>query len=202
MSEVVVFDYGFGNVRSVCRALEKVGAKASLTSDYDVALNSSTLVVPGVGAFGACMQGLRAKRGDEIVKLRSQDSRPVMGICVGHQILFDSSSESDGVTGLGIINAEVKKLQAKVVPHMGWNTVDDAASFPEFEGLVGERFYFVHSYAALVAPPQVKAAYTTHEDVRFVSAVKSGVIFGTQFHPEKSGEAGLALLERFVRASI
>lgn len=240
MKQVVVFDYGFGNVRSVCRALAKVGVKAgvevTLSDDFDAAMNAAGLVVPGVGAFGACMQGLRAKRGDEIVKARAQQERPVLGICVGHQILFESSSESEGVPGLGLVAAQVERIEAQVVPHMGWNEVlacnaetsspsgalaaaDGAsrvsetynleASPPtlahlpeELRGLEGERFYFVHSYAALEVPAGLSAAYTTHEDVRFVSAVKSGAVLGVQFHPEKSGAVGLNLLERWVGSSL
>ncbi|MDQ2624989.1 MAG: imidazole glycerol phosphate synthase subunit HisH [Actinomycetota bacterium] len=207
---VVVLDYGFGNVRSVVRALERVGAQVELTSDFDAALAADGLVVPGVGAFAACMAGLRSVRGDWIVDRRLAGGRPVLGICVGMQVLFDEGVEhGERAEGLGEWPGVVDRLEAEVVPHMGWSTVSPPEDSRLFAGLEDERFYFVHSYAARsfplaesvdasrFAPPLVTWA---EHGGRFVAAVENGPLAATQFHPEKSGEAGLALLDNWVRS--
>lgn len=202
---VVVLDYGFGNVRSAVRALERVGAKVELTSDRETAMAADGLVVPGVGAYAAVMTGLRGVRGDWIVERRLAGGLPVLGICVGLQVMFDEGVEHGVSTeGLGQWPGVVERLAAPVVPHMGWNTVDAPAGSRLFEGIADERFYFVHSYAARrweldddsrIAAPLV--TWTGHENDRFVSAVENGPLWATQFHPEKSGDAGLALLRNW-----
>ncbi len=205
---VVVLDYGFGNVRSAVRALERVGAKVELTADLDTALAADGLVVPGVGAFAACMQGLRAVRGDWIVDRRLAGGRPVLGICVGMQVLFEEGVEhGEHAEGLGEWPGVVDRLEAEVVPHMGWSTVTPPEGSRLFAGLEDERFYFVHSYAARsfplaeqvdtsrFAPPLV--TWADHGGP-FVAAVENGPLAATQFHPEKSGDAGAALLSHWI----
>jgi len=205
MPFVVVLDYGFGNVRSAVRALERVGARVALTADRHVALEADGLVVPGVGAFAAVMDGLRAVGGDEIVDKRLAGSRPVLGICVGMQVMFAEGVEhGERSEGLGQWPGVVDRLQADVVPHMGWATVSPAEGSLLFHGLEKERFYFVHSYAARSFPlqpseamPQPLVTWSDHGGP-FVAAVENGPLAATQFHPEKSGDAGAELLERWV----
>ena len=205
MPFVVVLDYGFGNVRSAVRALERVGARVALTADRHVALEADGLVVPGVGAFAAVMDGLRAVGGDEIVDKRLAGSRPVLGICVGMQVMFAEGVEhGERTEGLGQWPGVVDRLQADVVPHMGWATVSPAEGSLLFHGLEKERFYFVHSYAARSFPlqpseamPQPLVTWSDHGGP-FVAAVENGPLAATQFHPEKSGDAGAELLERWV----
>jgi len=205
MPFVVVLDYGFGNVRSAVRALERVGARVALTADRHVALEADGLVVPGVGAFAAVMDGLRAVGGDEIVDKRLAGSRPVLGICVGMQVMFAEGVEhGERSEGLGQWPGVVDRLQADVVPHMGWATVSPPEGSVLFHGLEKERFYFVHSYAARSFPlqpseamPQPLVTWSDHGGP-FVAAVENGPLAATQFHPEKSGDAGAELLERWV----
>jgi glutamine amidotransferase len=211
MRRVVVFDYGSGNVRSAVRALEHVGAEVELTGDRAAALAADGLFVPGVGNFHACMAGLRAAGGPVVIDLRLSGGRPVLGVCVGMQVLFDGSDEPSGAPqdGLGEWPGSVSRLQADVVPHMGWSDVAVAAGSRLFAGVEAERFYFVHSYAvqswtleeptgafAAVAP---KVTWADHGG-RFVAAVENGPLAATQFHPEKSGDAGLSLLENWVKS--
>lgn len=203
---VVVLDYGSGNLRSAERAIARTGATVVVTSDYHAALEADGLVVPGVGAFEACMQGLRAVKGDELIGRRLAGSRPVLGICVGMQILFDRGREHGVETaGCGEWPGSVERLQADVLPHMGWNTVDVGAGAALFAGVERERFYFVHSYAARSWDLQVQRPFqeptvhwTTYGSDRFVSAVENGPLWATQFHPEKSGDAGAQLLKNWV----
>jgi imidazole glycerol-phosphate synthase subunit HisH len=205
---VVVLDYGSGNLRSAQRALERVGAEVSVTSDFAEAMAADGLVVPGVGAFAACMAGVRAVRGDVIVDRRLAGGRPVLGICVGMQVLFARGDEHGQQTeGIGEWPGVVEKLQAAVLPHMGWNTVSPPIESALFEGVRDERFYFVHSFAvttwdAAVGDPNRAAARVTwtHHGQDFVSAVENGPLSATQFHPEKSGDAGATLLQTWVRA--
>ncbi|MEV0982277.1 MULTISPECIES: imidazole glycerol phosphate synthase subunit HisH [unclassified Streptomyces] len=205
--KVVVFDYGFGNVRSAERALARAGADVEITRDYDRAMNADGLLVPGVGAFAACMAGLKEARGHWIVERRLAGGRPVMGICVGMQILFARGIEH-GVQAEGLDEwpGTVEPLQADIVPHMGWNTVDAPAGSELFAGLDADaRFYFVHSYAVhdwslevtnpVIAAPKV--TWATHGKP-FVAAVENGVLWATQFHPEKSGDAGAQLLTNWI----
>ena len=202
---VVVFDYGSGNVHSAVKALEKAGASVTLTSDRQACLDADGLVVPGVGAFAAVMAALVAKGGREIIEKRLAGGRPVLGICVGLQVMFDRGVEHGVDTaGLGQWPGVVEKLEASRLPHMGWNTVEVAEGSTLFAGVESERFYFVHSYAVTdwllhptdsFLPPQV--TWATHEQ-RFVAAVENGALCATQFHPEKSGDAGLRLLRNWV----
>lgn len=206
MKKVVILDYGSGNLRSAERAVERVGADVTVTSDPKVALNAEGLVVPGVGAFAACMEGLRAVRGERVIGQRLAGGRPVLGICVGMQILFERGVEF-GVEadGCGEWPGTVDRLQAPVLPHMGWNTVDAPADSVLFAGLDADtRYYFVHSYAAqtwdmepsdILAP--AKLTWADHGG-RFLAAVENGPLSATQFHPEKSGDAGAHLLRNWV----
>lgn len=206
--EVVVLDYGSGNLRSAQRALERVGAAVTVTSDKQVALNADALVVPGVGAYAACMAGLRAVDGPQVIDVRLAGGRPILGICVGMQVLFDHGVEHGVDTlGCGEWPGVVDQLNAPVLPHMGWNTVATAVGSMLFAGVEQERFYFVHSYAArswqldtsgsVTAEPLL--TWATHGE-RFLAAVENGPLCATQFHPEKSGDAGLALLENWLRS--
>lgn len=205
--QVVVLDYGSGNLRSVVRAAERTGAEVTLTSDFTTALEADGLIVPGVGAYAACMAGLRGIKGDRIIGRRLAGGRPVLGICVGMQVLFARGVEHGVETeGCDEWPGTVERLQAPVVPHMGWNTVEAPEGSRLFAGVEGERFYFVHSYAArewaLVTNDRTRAplvTWTTHGGDRFVSAVENGPLWATQFHPEKSGDAGAALLRNWVR---
>ena len=198
---VVVLDYGSGNLRSAQRALQRAGADAEVSADADAALRADGLVVPGVGAFAACMAGLRAAGGDQVIAKRLADARPVLGICVGMQILFEAGQEHGETTpGVGCWPGVVRKLTAPVLPHMGWNGVAAPSGSRLLAGIdANALFYFVHSYAATQVPlrPGVAAppltGWTTHgED--FVALVEDGPLMATQFHPEKSGDTGAALL--------
>ncbi len=195
---VVVLDYGSGNLRSAERALARVGADVTVTADVEHAAAADGLVVPGVGAFAACMKGINAVRGGTVMWDRLRKGRPVLGICVGMQVLYESGVEhGEQTTGLGILAGAVTRLDADVVPHMGWNTVAPAEGSVLFRGVEGERFYFVHSYAARDAP-EASVTYATHGRTTFAAAVERGPLSATQFHPEKSGDAGAALLENWL----
>ena len=194
--KVVVLDYGSGNLRSAERALQRVGAEVVVTSDADAALAADGLVVPGVGAFAACMRGLDAIGGGALMRKRIAAGAPLLGICVGFQVLFGFGEEhGERTDGVAHWPAGVSKLDAPVLPHMGWNVVVPAASSALFAGVESERFYFVHSYAPRAAPGLVT---TAEHGVRFVAAVEDGLVSGTQFHPEKSGDAGAHLLENWL----
>jgi glutamine amidotransferase len=197
----VVLDYGSGNLRSAQRALERVGAEVEVTSDADAAARADGLVVPGVGAFEACMTGLRDIGGDKIIADRVAVGAPVLGVCVGMQILFARGVEF-GVEsqGCGQWPGAVVRLDAPVIPHMGWNVVDAADGSSLFKGLDDTtRFYFVHSYAAQTweGNPEARLTWATH-NVPFLAAVEDGALAATQFHPEKSGDAGATLLANWV----
>ncbi len=192
---VVVFDYGFGNVRSVQNSLVHAGADAEISADPQAALSCDGLVVPGVGAFAACVTGLRAADGPRIVAERLAGQRPVLGICVGMQIMF-SSGDEHGVhsQGLGYWPGDVTRLEAPVLPHMGWNTIEAPSTSELFRGVDDERFYFVHSYAVHHwAGDPAQATWSEHGQ-RFVAAAETGALRATQFHPEKSGDAGIAVM--------
>jgi glutamine amidotransferase len=208
VKKVVILDYGSGNLRSAERALARVGADVTVTADAHAALDADGLVVPGVGAFAACMDGLRAVDGPKIIGRRLAGSRPVLGICVGMQILFDRGVEhGHDAEGCGEWPGVVEPLEAPVLPHMGWNTVDAPAGTVLFDGLADERFYFVHSYGvrdfplAADGPPsrlaRPKVTWAEHGD-RFVAGVENGPLSATQFHPEKSGDAGAQLLTNWL----
>ncbi|BFV59850.1 imidazole glycerol phosphate synthase subunit HisH [Kitasatospora sp. CMC57] len=204
---VVVLDYGSGNLRSAQRAVERTGATVTVTSDFQTAMEADGLLVPGVGAFEACMRGLKAVRGEMIIGRRLAGGRPVLGICVGMQILFEKGVEH-GVETAGCDEwpGTVEPLDAPIVPHMGWNTVDAPEGSRLFAGLDPEtRFYFVHSYGVRrweleVTNQNIRAplvTWATHGQP-FVAAVENGPLWATQFHPEKSGDAGAALLTNWV----
>ena len=203
---VAVLDYGSGNVHSAVRAVERAGADVELTKDPDAVLNADGLIVPGVGAFSAVMEALAASGGTRWIGRRVAGGRPVLGICVGHQVLFDEGVEHGVRTeGMGEWPGLVEELQADVLPHMGWNTVRPPEDTVLFRGVEDERFYFVHSYGVLrwqfdqsisaMKPPQVTWA---HHGTDFVAAVENGPLSATQFHPEKSGDAGLQLLANWL----
>ncbi|GLJ62570.1 imidazole glycerol phosphate synthase subunit HisH [Microbacterium barkeri] len=202
---VAVLDYGSGNVHSAVKALEAAGADVELTRDREAVLAADGLLVPGVGAFQAVMEQLNAIRGGELIERRLAGGRPVLGICVGMQVLFARGIERGVETeGLAEWPGTVTELDAPVVPHMGWNTVEAGERSRLFQGLESERFYFVHSYAAQqweleVDPPfpQPVLTWATHGG-RFLAAVENGPLSATQFHPEKSGEAGIRLLRNWV----
>lgn len=206
-ANVVVLDYGSGNIRSAERALERAGATVTVTADRDAALECDGLLVPGVGAFAACMAGIRAVKGHEIVGRRLAGGRPVLGICVGMQVLFGRGVEHGVETeGLSEWPGTVEELHAPVVPHMGWNTVEAAEGSRLLEGVEDERFYFVHSYGVrrweLEIDPSSRTraplvTWATHGEP-FVAAVENGPLWATQFHPEKSGDAGAAVLRNWV----
>ena len=202
---VVVLDYGSGNVHSAAKALERAGAEVEVTADRAAALEADGLVVPGVGAFKAVMDQLRAVRGDEVIDRRLAGGRPVLGICVGMQVLFERGVER-GVDseGLGEWPGVVSELPASVLPHMGWNTVEPDSGSKLFAGIEEERFYFVHSFAAQqwtldVVPPFPRPVLTWAEHGgRFLAAVENGPLSATQFHPEKSSDAGIRLLANWL----
>ncbi|MDQ3601773.1 MAG: imidazole glycerol phosphate synthase subunit HisH [Actinomycetota bacterium] len=206
MRSVVVLDYGSGNLRSAERAVRRAGAEVQVSADPAAALAADGLVVPGVGAFAACMEGLRSVRGERIIGQRLAGGRPVLGVCVGMQVLFSRGVEH-GVEASGCDEwpGTVERLQADVLPHMGWNTVAAPENSALFAGLdAGTRFYFVHSYAVqrwelepsstLVEP---LVSWSEHGKP-FVAAVENGPLCATQFHPEKSGDAGARLLRNWL----
>jgi imidazole glycerol-phosphate synthase subunit HisH len=198
---VVVLDYGSGNLRSAQRALQRVGASVDVTADLDAAATADGLVVPGVGAFEACMTGLRGIGGERVIAERIAGGRPVLGVCVGMQILFARGVEFGVETsGCGQWPGAVTGLDAPVIPHMGWNVVAGAPGSALFKGLDADaRFYFVHSYAAQrwEGSPDALLTWATH-GVPFLAAVEDGPLAATQFHPEKSGDAGAAMLSNWV----
>jgi imidazole glycerol-phosphate synthase subunit HisH len=203
VASVVVLDYGSGNLRSAERALARAGADVTVTADLDAAAAADGLVVPGVGAYAACMAGIDAVGAGPVIAERVAAGRPVLGICVGMQILFEYGEEHGVVTpGLGLLPGGVTRLPARRVPHMGWNEVAVPDGSALFAGLAsGTRFYFVHSYAALdaagLAVDGARVTTCTHE-APFVAAVERGPLAAAQFHPEKSADAGAALLRNWV----
>ncbi|NEG95945.1 imidazole glycerol phosphate synthase subunit HisH [Bifidobacterium sp. SMB2] len=210
MTSVVVFDYGFGNVRSMVRALANLDIDVTLTSDYRQAMDADGLVVPGVGAFAACVEGLKTVGGDRVINERLTAGKPVLGVCVGLQVMFSQGVEGGTpADGLGYLGGVVEPLDADVVPHMGWNTVEAAEGSRLLKGLENERFYFVHSYAVshptgdgvnagVLAGSDERITWCEYGRSRFVAAVEQGPLSATQFHPEKSAEAGAQLLRNWI----
>jgi len=201
---VVVLDYGSGNLRSAQRALARVGAEVRVTADLAAARDCDGLVVPGVGAYAACMAGIDALGAGAVITDRVRAGRPVLGICVGMQVLFDAGFETSAergsveTKGLGLLAGTVQRLIAPVVPHMGWNVVAWPVGFRLATGVPADaRFYFVHSYAGPAEIPGAAVATAEH-GTRFAAAVEYGCLTATQFHPEKSGDAGAALLANWV----
>lgn len=199
---VAVLDYGSGNLHSVTRAVAATGARVFLTPDPEQADRAAGVVVPGVGAFAACMAGLVDVGGDELIRARTAGGRPSLGICVGHQVLFAHGVEhGEDTPGVGVLPGVVEHLDAARLPHMGWNLVDPPAGTRLFAGVERERFYFVHSYGvheSAAWPDDARITWCDHEGDRFVAAVEFGALSSTQFHPEKSGKAGAALLRNWI----
>jgi glutamine amidotransferase len=195
---IAILDYGSGNLRSAQRAFETTGREVILTADPEVASIADALVVPGVGAFGACMAGLYKINGDQVIKSRLAAGRPTLGICVGMQILFELGLEHGKFSGVGALSGVVEKLTAPILPHMGWNNVEISGESKLFKGVEKESFYFVHSYAVKHAKVSTWAKSDYHG--KFFSAVEDGSISATQFHPEKSGAAGLKLISNWVES--
>lgn len=199
--DVVIVDYGSGNLRSAQRALERVGAQVTVTNDMARAARADAVVIPGVGAFSACMSGIRACGAETMLRQRVRDHAPILGICVGLQVLFTEGVEGGSHTpGIDVLPGVVEPLEAPVLPHMGWDTVTVPDASIIFRGIADERFSFVHSFAirAWADVPGIVST-TTYGDT-FVAAVEHGSITATQFHPEKSGAAGLLLLENWLHS--
>lgn len=208
-SSVAVLDYGSGNVHSAVKALERAGASVALTSDPDLIMRADGLLVPGVGAFDEVMRRLRNVRGEDLVRRRLDAHLPVLGICVGEQIMFADGVERGVHTrGIGRWPGTVRELRAGRLPHMGWSTIDAAPGSALFAGIERERFYFVHSNAATEWPDSdaddrgpALVSWATHGE-RFIAAVEDGPLCATQFHPEKSGSAGIRLLQNWITSLV
>ncbi len=198
---IAILDYGSGNLRSAARAFATSGLEVVITDDSKVALDAKGLVVPGVGAFQSCMSGIKNIGGDEIVRIRIAKERAVFGICIGMQILFSAGEEhmqDQPHEGIGVWQGAISKLQAPVLPHIGWNTVEATKASQLFQGVENESFYFVHSYAAKKSIGK-RESWTTHGE-KFISAIEDGYVSATQFHPEKSGKAGLQLIKNWSKS--
>ena len=194
---VAILDYGMGNLRSVAKAVERSGGEPAVTADSAEASGADAMVVPGVGAFAACMAGLRETGLDAAIERFAGSGRPLLGVCLGMQVLFERSEEGDA-SGLGILRGDVVRLPGDVkVPHMGWNDVEWTGMHPLAHGRDGGQFYFVHSYACL--PGEDISVGETEYGIRFAAAVGRDNLFGTQFHPEKSGDAGVEIYRNLVK---
>ncbi len=194
---IAILDYGSGNLRSAQRAFELAHTEVVVTSDPKICSQAQGLVVPGVGAFAACMDQLVDAGGREIIAERVAKERPIFGICVGMQVLFDASSEKRNTNGLGVLQGEVDLIKAPLLPHMGWNNVSSATGSKLFNGIENEMFYFVHSYAAKTPVPSALNS-TCEYGEEFIAAVERNYVVATQFHPEKSGDAGAKLISNWV----
>lgn len=205
---IAILDYGSGNLRSALRAFETTGRKVQITSDPEIAISAAGLVVPGVGAFSSCMQGLIQVNGDQIIRNRFANNRPTFGICVGMQILFQSGLENtkdiNGTSGVGLVEGVVEKLPAPVLPHMGWNTLRIEGQSQLFQGINTKEasFYFVHSYAVSSSANTKKFTASAYADYygEFLAAFEFGSLAATQFHPEKSGANGIRLIQNWVNS--
>jgi len=196
---IAILDYGSGNLRSAERAFQLASDQVVVTNNPQICLEADGLVVPGVGAFAACMAQLVNVGGDKIISDRVSNSRPIFGICVGMQIFFESSSEKGDHKGLGIVAGKISKISAPILPHMGWNTVSTPSESRLFEGIGNESFYFVHSFAAKTqVPGALNTSSNYGED--FLAAVEEENLVATQFHPEKSGAAGAKLISNWVKS--
>ena len=197
---IAIVDYGMGNLRSVTNAFRTLGADIAVTRDPEVMRKSHALVVPGVGAFGKCIENLDRFGLIEVIKEQISDGKPYLGICLGMQILLESSEEAPGVDGLGVVKGRVVRFQGSMkIPHMGWNNAKIVKPQSIFESIPdGSYFYFVHSYYP--DPVEDVAATITDYGVSFVSSLQKGNVFASQFHPEKSQAVGLRLLRNFVKS--
>lgn len=194
-----MFDYGSGNLHSAARAFQGAGAEVAVTGDLGELRRQDALVVPGVGAYRACMTALTRAGGVELIREWVEDGRALFGICVGHQVLFEGGTEhGEHADGLGLYPGRVEPLAARRLPHMGWNTVEAPRDSALFSGLRGSWFYFVHSYAAHPWAGDARVATCTVETDTFVAAVERGSAVSTQFHPEKSGAAGARLIANWI----
>lgn len=197
-----MLDHGSGNLHSAAQALRAAGAEVVVTHDLELLDGMDGLVVPGVGAFASTMAGIEAVGGRGLISAWVLSGRPLLGICVGHQVMFDSGAEhGSSARGLGIHPGRVEELPARRLPHMGWNKLSVPEGSRLFRGVADQFFYFVHSYAALSAPAAALTTTAEHEGVEFVAAVELDNVASTQFHPEKSGEAGRALLRNWLELS-
>lgn len=196
---IAIIDYGMGNLRSVTNALERLGADAVVTRDKGVIEASRAIILPGVGAFGKCIENLERLELFAFIKEVILSGKRYLGICLGMQVLFESSEEAPGVPGMGIFKGTVPRFTGDIkVPHMGWNTIEIAQESEILRGIEGgEYFYFVHSYYCLPEDEGVVATRTPYGG-KFVSSVQKGNVFACQFHPEKSQRAGLRLLQNFI----
>ncbi|WP_321211398.1 imidazole glycerol phosphate synthase subunit HisH [Methanothermobacter sp. DP] len=191
---IAIIDYGSGNLRSISNAFRKIGAHVQVTSSPESLNDSDALVLPGVGAFGSAMDKLENLR-DPIIR-NIEDGKPFLGICLGLQVLLSESQESPGVRGLDVIPGRVVRIPpGNKVPHMGWNQLVSRRDSPLLEGVEDEYFYFVHSYHA--EPAEDVVAATTEYGIEMTAAIEADNVYATQFHPEKSGEAGLDILRNF-----
>jgi imidazole glycerol phosphate synthase, glutamine amidotransferase subunit len=203
-NDIVIIDYGVGNLYSVEKAFARLGANAVVTGDAAAIMGAAKVVLPGVGAFGDCMSNLAEHGLTDVVRAVAARGTPLLGICVGLQILFDGSEEDPGVPGLGIFPGMVRKIAAPglKVPHMGWNSLDLAAASPLFAAMAANPYvYFVHSYHAVPADPALVTAWTEYGG-RVTAAVGRKNVQAVQFHPEKSGDAGLKILANFKETSV
>ncbi len=196
---IAILDYGSGNLRSAERAFALTGHEVIVTSDPQICADAQGLIVPGVGAFEACMEQLIEVGGDLIISQRVARQQPIFGICVGMQILFTLGEEKNGSLGLGIWPGSVSEISAPILPHIGWNSVQVAEGSRLFEGIESQTFYFVHSFAAKVPVPHALNSTCEYGEI-FVAAVEDGSVVATQFHPEKSGSAGVALIKNWARS--
>ena len=201
-ADVVVLDYGAGNIRSVVRALERAGARVTISDNPDRALSAQGLVVPGVGAFASVMQGLSDISALEVIRQRHEQGLPLLGICVGLQVFFTTGTEHGiSVAGIGLWPGEITVLDARIRPLMGWLPIEPDPGMCMFEGVEKERFYFVHSFAAHTSPENSRVAWGKY-DTPFIAAVEDKATWAVQFHPEKSGDAGAVLFQRWITQAV
>lgn len=200
-----IVDYGAGNLQSVKKALDFIGADSVITDNAEEILSADRVLLPGVGSFGDAMESMRAKKLDETVKKYAESGKPFLGICLGLQLLFEESEESPGVKGLGIFKGKIKRFSPDMglkIPHIGWNSISIKQDCPIFGGIRENSYvYFVHSYYLEAQNPDDVAAVTNY-GIDFHSAVGKGNVFATQFHPEKSGDVGIAILKNFAFGEI
>jgi len=195
---IAIVDYGVGNLKSVQNALKSMDIPSVISSDKEVIARSTSIIVPGVGAFPDAMKNLRHSGLDKIIKVAAKEGKPILGICLGMQLFFEQSEEIEKCEGLGLLKGTIKKLEGAIkIPHMGWNSLSFENYAPLLDGVVENSYvYFVHSYYAEVGEDNIINAYSIYEK-KIPAIVSKGNIFGMQFHPEKSGEAGMRLLKNF-----